>query len=109
MHLTRKADVLNALARHQGRANGIRARELAAQLGVPPRRLRKLITELREEDGNAICGRPSTGYFLPMTADDLRETCAFLEHRALHTLRMLARMKQVSLPDLMGQLKLNQA
>lgn len=107
--MTLKHDVLNALARHQGKANGIRARDLAAQLGITPRRLRKLITELREKDGNAICGRPSSGYFLPLTGDELQETCAFLEHRALHSLRMLARMRRVSMPDLIGQLKLNQA
>ncbi len=107
--MTSKAEVLNVLSRHQGCANGIRAKDLAAHLGIPTRRLRTLITELREQDGNAICGRPSTGYFLPLNGDELEETCRFLEHRALHSLRMLARMRRVSLPDLMGQLKLNQA
>lgn len=103
-----KTELLNALARHQGRDKGIRAKDLAAELGVPPRRLRKLVSELREE-GTAICGTPATGYYMATTPDELRETCAFLEHRALHSLRKLSQMRKVSLPDLLGQLMLNQA
>ena len=100
--------LLNALSAHQGRQNGIGARELAAQLGIPPRQLRKLISAARE-DGIAICGKPSSGYFVPVTAEELQETCAFLEHRAMHSLRKLSRMKRVALPTLLGQLMLNQA
>ena len=100
--------LLNALSRHQGRATGISAAHLALQLDVPPRRLRKLISEARE-DGIAICGKPASGYFMPTTPEELHETCAFLEHRAMHSLRKLSRMKKVALPVLMGQLLLNQA
>ena len=104
-----KTALLNALARHQGAASGIGARELAAELGVPPRRLRRLISLCRDEDGVAICGHPSTGYYMACTPEELARSCAFLEHRALHSLRLLSRMKRVSLPELLGQLKLNQA
>lgn len=100
--------LLNVLSRHQGRENGIRARDLALETGLPMRRLRTLISALRE-DGIAICGTPPTGYYIPVTPEELGESCAFLEHRALHSLRLLSRMKKVSLPDLLGQLKLNQA
>lgn len=106
--MTTVTKLLNALAAHQGRDKGIAARELAVQLGVPPRRLRLLISAARE-DGIAICGKPESGYFVPVTAEELQETCAFLEHRALHSLRKLSRMKRVSLPTLLGQLMLNQA
>jgi biotin operon repressor len=102
-----KTQVLNALAGHQGREKGISARALAAQLGVPPRHLRKWISELREE-GIAVCGQPHTGYFMAVTAEDLQASCAFLEHRALHSLRLLSRMKKVSLPDLLGQLRMTE-
>jgi hypothetical protein len=104
-----KTEVLNALSRHQGAGNGIGAKRLAEQLGMPPRRLRTLISELRDGDGMAICGTPSTGYFMAVTPEELQASCAFLEHRALHSLRLLSRMKKVSLPDLLGQLRLNQA
>lgn len=104
-----KTEVLNALSRHQGRDKGISAKRLAEQLDMVPRRLRKLISELRDDDGVAICGTPSTGYFMAVTPEELQASCDFLEHRALHSLRLLSRMKKVSLLDLMGQLRLNQA
>jgi predicted DNA-binding transcriptional regulator YafY len=101
-------DLINAIAAHQGRANGISARRLAEQLQVSPRSLRRLISEVRDE-GLPICGRPSTGYFLASNKAELQECCAFLEARALHSLHLLARMRRVSLPALCGQLNLNQA
>lgn len=104
-----KTDLLNALSSHLGRDHGISASALAAELSVPTRQLRLLISRCREEDGVAICGHPSTGYYMACTPDELAESCAFLEHRALHSLRLLSRMKKVSLPELVGQLKLNQA
>lgn len=106
--MTTRTALLNALASHQGRNAGISADHLAAQLDVPPRRLRKLISEARE-DGIAICGKPASGYFMPVTPEELQETCEFLEHRAMHSLRKLSRMKKVALPILLGQLLLNQA
>jgi biotin operon repressor len=106
--MTTVTALLTALSRHQGQDKGISADALARQLDLPARRLRKLISEARE-DGIAICGRPATGYFMPTTAAELQETCAFLEHRALHSLRKLSRMKKVALPILLGQLLLNQA
>lgn len=107
--MTTKTTLLNLLSRHQGCENGISAKALATDLGVPPRQLRRLISRCRDEDGLAICGHPNTGYFMATTANDLAASCEFLEHRALHSLRLLSRMKKVSLPELLGQLKLNQA
>ena len=106
--MSSKHQLLNALAGHQGSAAGIGARELAAELAIPPRHLRTLVSACREE-GIAICGHPATGYFMATTPEELQQTCAFLEHRALHSLRKLSRMKNVSLPVLLGQLMLNQA
>lgn len=101
--------LLNVLSEHQGEAKGISGLLLARRLRVRKRDLRKLISRCRDEHGAAICGHPSTGYFIATTPDELHRSCAFLEHRALHSLRLLSRMKKVSLPDLLGQLKLNQA
>lgn len=106
--MTTVTKLLNQLSHHQGRANGISADRLAEQLHMSPRQLRKRISEARE-NGFAICGKPSSGYFVPVTADELQETCEFLEHRAMHSLRKLSRMKKVALPTLLGQLMLNQA
>ena len=107
--MTSKAALLNVMSQHQGREAGICAAALAAKLGMPTRSLRKLISRCRQDDGIAICGQPSAGYFMAQTPDELQQSCEFLQHRALHSLAALSRMKQVSLPDLLGQLKLNQA
>ena len=107
--MSTKTQLLNLLARHQGAEAGIDARRLAGELGVPPRQLRRLISRCRDEDGVAISGNPSTVYYMAVTPEELQQSCAFLEHRALHSLRLLSRMKKVSLPELLGQLKLNQA
>lgn len=107
--MTTKTQLLNALSRHQGAANGIRAKALAEALGIPPRHLRRLVSRCRDEDGVAICGHPSTGYYMACTPAELALGCAFLEHRALHSLRLLSRMRNVSLPELVGQLKLTEA
>lgn len=102
------AALLNALSRHLGCKRGIGAAALAQQIGCSPRRLRTLVSELRD-DGIAVCGHPSTGYFIATTPAELKQSLAFLEHRALHSLRLLCRMRNVSMPELLGQLKLNQA
>lgn len=107
--MTTKTALLNALARHQGADKGISAKALVLELNVPARQLRRLISRCRDEDGVAICGHPTTGYYMAVTPEELQQSCAFLEHRALHSLRLLSRMKKVSLPELLGQLKLNQA
>lgn len=102
------AELLNLLAFHQGRESGITAEHLAQVAGVPERRLRTLIGELREE-GIAICATPETGYYLAVTPEELAESCKFLHDRALRSLLLASRMQKISLPDLLGQLKLNQA
>lgn len=106
--MTTQTQLLNALARHQGREHGIRARDLARDLAIPPRQLRRLVSQAREE-GFAICGRPESGYFMPVTAEELQESCDFLINRAMHSLRKASRMTKVSLPALLGQLAITQA
>ena len=107
-HTALHTALINSLARHQGAQAGVSAQALAAQLGLSPRTLRRLVSDCRAE-GMPICGHPSTGYFVANTAAELAQSIAFLEHRALHSLRLLCRMRNVSMPELLGQLKLNQA
>lgn len=101
-------ELLNLLAFHQGRDRGISAADLARVAGIHERKLRSLISELRE-NGTAICATPETGYFLAVTPEELGESCKFLHDRAMHSLRRASQMQKISLPDLMGQLLLNQA
>lgn len=103
-----RAELLNLLAQHQGAANGIRMAELVVKAHTDERTLRSLVSELREE-GVAVCATPAAGYFMAQTPAELAQTCAFLHNRAMHSLRTASRLQKISLPDLMGQLLLNQA
>lgn len=106
--------IINVLSlSHRGRENGIHAKHLTAKLGLSGdhgmRVLRKAISELRET-GIPIAGMPDTGYFVAATADELDSFCIkFLEARALHSLKLSARLRQMPLKVLAGQLLLNQA
>lgn len=100
-----KDDLLRALQHHVGKASGVSAEGLATALGANKRAVRHLVSELREA-GIAVCGHPRTGYFIAATAEELQETCAFLRERAMHSLVLEARLRNVPLPDLLGQLKL---
>lgn len=102
------AELLHLLSAHQGRDSGLSAEALAAKAGIQVRQVRTLVGELREQ-GIAICATPETGYYLAVTPEELRESCKFLHDRAMRSLLLASRMQNISLPDLLGQLKLNQA
>ncbi len=100
-----KHDVDAALFLHTGKANGIKAEDLARQLNCEPRQVRLLVTELRL-DGRGICGHPKTGYYIAETNEELEETCAFLRSRALHSLALESKLRHVPLVELLGQMRL---
>lgn len=100
------AKVLEVLGRHVGHGNGIGVEALARLADVSEREARKAVSALREE-GVGVCAHPSTGYFLAATDEELNDYCIeFLKNRALHSLRLASRLKNIALPELVGQLKL---
>lgn len=107
----KKSDVLRALQRHIGAHKGVHAGVLVRKItggeftDAHERQLRNIITQLRLE-GHHICATPDEGYFMAATTDELNHTCNFLFARALKSLEQISRMKNVSLPDLRGQLRL---
>lgn len=103
--LDAKTAVLVALRCHQGKENGVKARDLAAAAGMSEREVRHQVSALREE-GIAICGHPRTGYFVAATAEELETTVEYLKSRAMHSLRLASRLTKIPLLDLIGQLKL---
>jgi len=103
--MANKHDLQTVLARHVGKHSGVTAQALAGLLDVPARAVRLLVTELRE-DGVAVCGHPSTGYFIAANDEELLDTCDYLHARAMHSLRVISILRQVPLPDLRGQLRL---
>ncbi len=93
------------LERHIGRENGISAASVAGMLGCAERQVRDLVSELRT-DGVAVCGHPSSGYFIAATREELEQTCAFLRARAMHSLVLESKLRGMPLADLVGQLHL---
>lgn len=103
-------NVLNALRKRVGAANGASAAELVRELIcdhtlADERRLRTVIEQLRRE-GHAICADPTHGYFMAANAKELDATCEFLYGRVITTLKQITAMKKVAMPDLRGQLGL---
>ncbi len=111
-----KEAVLQVLQEHQGedqgvtiaglveRFYGLRYYENRGRAGAQ-RDLRLAIEALRCE-GHRICATPETGYFMATTDAELDGTCGFLYTRAMTSLKQVAAMKRVALPDLRGQLRL---
>lgn len=102
--------VLSALQGRIGRANGMTAHELSTAItgrhsAADERRLRAVVEHLRCQ-GHAVCAHPRHGYYLAASAAELDETCAFLVERASTSLRQVAAMRRVAMPDLRGQLGL---
>ena len=103
--------VLAALSRHIGAANGVRADALVAEItgdlssAQAERDLRQAVVKLRDA-GHHVCALPAGGYYLAANDAELDASCEFLYQRAMTTLRQIAAMKRVSLPDLRGQLHL---
>lgn len=98
-------ELLTVLTDHRGKSNGASVEQLARALNTSERHVRTLVTELRR-DGEHVCGTPAEGYFMAANADELNATCDFLHHRAITSLTLESRMRRVSLPDLIGQLRL---
>lgn len=105
--LPSKSDLLASLTQHGnvGASRGITARRLGARLACNERHVRTLVTQLRE-DGVAVCGKPSDGYFVAREPGEVEDTCQFLRARALKSLQLEARLRRVPLPELIGQLRL---
>lgn len=97
------ADLLQQLSDHVGSENGVPAKTLGVILGITERQVRELVSALRLE-GVAVCGTPQTGYYIAANAAELNETCQFLRNRAMHSLQLESRLRNIPMPDLLGQL-----
>lgn len=111
-HLLSRHSVLAALARHVGATHAAHAEDLvieitecADHIEAGKRRLRQIVEALRVE-GYHVCGLPAYGYYMAADEADLNATCQYLYSRSMTTLKQVAAMKRVSLPDLRGQLRL---
>jgi hypothetical protein len=101
-----KHDLMAVMVNHCGKERSIKSSDLADRVGVSERKLRDFITECRR-DQLAICGTPSTGYFVAKTQEEIAETIDFLRHRALTSLKLASTLGNIPLGDLIGQLHIN--
>lgn len=115
--IERRGSILAALTDHIGEPNAIGMGELYEQIYGEPwehrindtRALRKAITDLREE-GIPVCSVAASyggGYYLAAAGSELAAYLRRSERRALLILSRNAKIKKVSLPDYLGQMKLN--
>jgi L-fucose isomerase-like protein len=107
------------LQRHVGVENAISMTELFREVFQEEvkdkisstRELRKVITELRKM-GIPVCSemrnKRQTGYFLARDAQEIDKYFELMEKRALKTLYLISRIKNISLPQYLGQLKLKE-
>lgn len=102
--------VFDVLCDCVGATSGMSAAQLVYHIlgyhsGAAERQLRTVVEALRDA-GHPICAHPSTGYFVAASSAELDRTCLFLYSRAMTSLKQVAAMKRVALPDLRGQLNL---
>ena len=112
-----KNRLLATLSRHIGRSKAIGMAALYEEVFQKEwqdkindtRKLRDLITELRRE-GVPICSVTTTaggGYYLASAGSELEAYCAKLRTQALRKLALEAKLRRMTLPELLGQLTLN--
>ncbi len=73
------------------------------------KKTRQLITALRGQ-GRAIGSNSASnggGYYLPRAGSELNDYCNRIHRKALRALAMEAKIRKVSLPELIGQMSIN--
>ena len=114
--MQRRNRLYGELTSHIGEANAIGMAELHETVFDRPwhnrindtRDLRHLITDLRAE-GVPICSTTSQdggGYYLAAAGSELVDYIRRAERRALSILKRNARIKKITLPNYLGQIKL---
>jgi hypothetical protein len=113
----RRGEILAALASHIGEPNAIGMGELYEMVYGEPwanrindtRALRKVITDLRAEGVpiNSITSSHGGGYYYAAAGSELTNYLRRNEMRALKILMRNARIKKITLPNYLGQMKLN--
>jgi len=106
----------STLTSHIGRANAVGMAELYEAVYDRPwsnrindtRKLRTLVTEMRRE-GVAICSTAFSvggGYYLAAGGSELKDYLRRTKVQALKKLARVAKIQRVSLPELLGQMRL---
>ena len=109
--------ILMILARHVGEEKAIDMGELYSRVFDEPythkinntRRLRTVITALRQKGVpiGSTAAKNGGGYYLVRAGSELDAYCGRLRRAALNKLLMEARLRKISMPELLGQMQMN--
>jgi len=109
-----KARLLKEITLHVGGSRSIGMGELYEKVFMETyahrindtRRLRTIVTELRRDGVPIVSVSASSGggYFLASAGSELAGYCRRLRNQALKKLAMEAKLRKMTLPELMGQL-----
>ncbi len=100
-------DLIELLGARRGEGNAISREKLCEALyPVPERTIREVIKHLVTKHGIPIASGPN-GYYTPITADEIRRCCDYYHRYAMASLEVEAKLRQVSLPELLGQIRMD--
>jgi len=87
---------------HRGPYQAISSQELGAKFSVDPRRVRAIISHLRQDHKMPICGTSNNGYFWPRQRADANHTIAELKSRLIEIQKTVDGIEE-GLEELFGQ------
>jgi len=100
-------DLVELIGARRGAGNAIPRAELCAILDyIGERKIRQAIKHLVIEHGIPIASG-MTGYYTPVTADEVVQACEYYHSYAMACLTVESRLKRCSLPEILEQLKID--
>lgn len=113
----RRTKLLTEMTKHVGEANAISMAEMYELVYgkawknkiTDTRSIRFLITALRDE-GVAICSTSDAaygGYYLAAAGSEIHDYLRRMERRALKILYRISKIKRITLPEYLGQMRLH--
>jgi len=105
---TEEGLVLSKILHHKGKQNSVSRMELSLLTGLDDRTIRQAIKDLIEEHGQPIGSNYAGGYYMIADREELKKTYETLRGHALSILKRAAKLRKISLPELLGQLTLEE-
>jgi hypothetical protein len=100
-------DLVELIGARRGAGNAIPRADLCAILdNIGERKIRQAIKHLVVEHGIPIASG-MTGYYTPVTADEVWRACEYYHSYAMSCLTVESRLKRCSLPEILEQLKID--